>query len=279
MSFVSPHLSRYRRRLGVVYGAVALENGLDLLYPFATGLAVDDLLAGRTRGVWVFAVIWAVHAVVGLARQRYAASVFAGLYAELATDVVMDGRRRGVDVSATVARSALAFEFVDFCERNVNDAITAAFGIVGSLVLITLYDRVLGAAALALTVPFALLTRWMSRRSTLAIATLNDEYELEAEVVANGSADDVAHHYRAMGRDQVRLVDAQTRAWGSVEAFVIALAVFAFVRATDVSDQPGTIYAIVAYVWAYVASFDDLPTVMLRLTGLRDIVRRLDASD
>jgi len=55
----------------------------------------------------------------------------------------------------------------------------------------------------------------------------------------------------------------------------LALAVFALVRTTAIADDAGTILAVVAYVWGYLAGFDQLPAVLQRMSNLPDIRRRL----
>ena len=86
-----------------------------------------------------------------------------------------------------MARSALTYEFVEFFERNVDLVITEVFGFVGSLVFIAFYDLGLAAAALTLTIAFALLNAWIFRRSARAVRRVNDEFEREADVLAPGS--------------------------------------------------------------------------------------------
>ena len=134
-----------RRRLAVTYSALAIENLFDLLYPFAVGLTIDDLLADRYRGLAVFVAIWSLHTAVGYARQRYDTRVFTDLYARAATELVVDQRRAGVDTGTVVARTGLAQELVTFLETEVSAAAQALFGFVGSLIMLTSYDPLLAA--------------------------------------------------------------------------------------------------------------------------------------
>lgn len=50
-------------------------------------------------------------------------------------------------------------------------------------------------------------------------------------------------------------------------------------RATSGTIDVGATIAIIANVASYAAGFDEVPGVLQRLTRLRDIKRRLDASD
>jgi ABC-type multidrug transport system fused ATPase/permease subunit len=273
---VSAHVRRHRARLSITYGVAAVENTLELLYPFAIGLAVDDLLDDQWLGVVVFAAIALLHTGISIARQRFDTRSFNDLYAGLATDLVAQHRDMGVPTSTVAARSALAGEYVGFLERDVVASITAGFAIVGSLIMIFLYDTVLGLAAAAVAIPVAVLNRRLMRRSRRIYRRLNDELEVEVEVIDQGSPHGVHRHFRILRGHWVRLSDAEASTWGAVEIIGTGLAVFALVRATSTGAEAGVIFATLGYVWAYLSGFDLLPSVLQAGANLRDIRNRLD---
>lgn len=269
-------LRTHRRRLAVTYSALTVENLFDLLYPFAIGLTIDDLLAGRARGLVVFVAIWWLHTVVGYARQRYDTRVFSDIYTRAATELVLEQRAAGVDSGAVVARAGLAQELVAFLETDLTKAATALFGFVGSLVMLAVYDPLLAAGALLLVVPVGVANRLLARRSERLHAQVNTEFEREAALVAEADPDRVARHFRHLARRYVALSDAEAATWGILELFVIAFSVAAFVRTTDVTTEAGTVFATISYVWKYTASFEALPQLSQQVANLADIARRLE---
>ncbi|MBK9178701.1 MAG: hypothetical protein IPM45_03840 [Acidimicrobiales bacterium] len=279
MSLLSTHLRRHRGQLAVTYVAVVLENTFELLYPFAIGLAVDDLLDDEWRGVIVFALIWLAHTVLSVARQRYDTRSFNRLYTDMATDLVEEHRDLGIPTSTVVARAALAGEYVDFLERDVDVSITAGFAVVGSLVMIFFYDPILGLAAAAVAAPVAMLNLRLVRRSRHVYRRLNDVLEVEVTVIEQGSVDDVHRHFGTLASHWIRLSDAEASTWGVFQLIAAGLAVFALVSTTSTEAQAGAIFATIAYVWSYIGGFDQIPTVLQRIANLRDIRRRLDGAD
>ncbi len=279
MGVVAAQVRRHRRSLVITYVAVVVENTFELLYPFAIGLAVDGLLDDSWGGVVVFVSISLAHTVLSIGRQLYDTRSFNRLYAGMAADLVEQQRRDGVATSTVVARAALAGEYVEFLERDVAVAVGAAFAVFGSLVMLFFYDPVLGAVAAALAVPVALLNRRLVRRSRRVYRRLNDRAELEVTVIAEGSADDVRDHFRMLAGHWNRLSDAEAASWGLVEVIAIGLAVFALARITATSAEVGAIFATIAYVWSYIGGFDQVPTVLQRMSNLGDVRRRLDGPD
>ncbi len=279
MGFVTAHVRPHRRALAVSYGAAVVESTFELLYPFAIGLAVDGLLDGSWGGVILFVLLSLAHTCLGVARQWYDTRLFNRLSAAFATDLVEDQRAEGVATTAVVARTLLADEYVDFLRSGVNTAITAAFAVVGSLVMLLFYDPLLGLVAAVVAIPVALINRRLMRRSGRIYRVLNDQSEREVSLIDEGSVADVRHHFGVIAGHWNRLSDAEGISWGVVDVIALGLAVFALVRATGTSEEVGAIFATIAYVWAYIGGFDQVPAVLQRMSNLADIRRRLDGLD
>jgi len=278
MGFTSSHIRRHRRQLAVTYSGVVVENTFELLYPFAIGLAVDDLLDDSYRGVGLFVAVSLAHTLVAVARQWYDARSFNRLYAEMSSSLVAEQRSQGVATTSVAARIALVAEYVDFLEVAVVAAITAAFAVVGSLIMLFIYDVQLGAAAAVIAVPVVVLNRRLVRRSERIFRPLNDESELEVSTIDTGSHDDVRRHFKVIARHWIRLSDAEAKSWGVVDLIGLGLSVFALVHITRSDVEVGTIFAVIAYVWSYLGGFDQVPGVLQRMSNLGDIRRRLDGT-
>lgn len=173
-------------------------------------------------------------------------------------------------------RTELAAEYVDFLDEDIPLAITAAFTVVGSLVMLFLYDPLVGIAAAAVAAPVTVLNRWVMTRSEGFYRELNDLAEIEVDVIGRGRRAESQRHFGLVGRRWIRLSDTEAASWGIVEVVAIALWVFTLVRVTSGTIDVGATIAMIAYVAFYTAAFDDLPGVLQRLTRLGDIKRRLD---
>lgn len=165
MGIVDDHLAADRRRIRACYGLVVGENLLDLLWPFAIGLAIDGLIDNTWAGVAVFVALSLGHTATSFIRQRYQARTFNPLYADIAADLVAQQRATGVDTASVSGRTELASEYVGFLDEDIPLAITAAFTVVGSLVMLFLYDPLVGAAAALVAAPVMVLNRRLMARS------------------------------------------------------------------------------------------------------------------
>ncbi|APB33658.1 hypothetical protein GlitD10_1337 [Gloeomargarita lithophora Alchichica-D10] len=129
----------------VTYGLTLLENILELLYPLLIGRAIDDLLQEKYMGIISLASLWLLHTGIEVARNIFDTITFTRIYNNLVVSVVLDQHRKGVASSQIAARSALSREFVDFFEQDVPNLVTSIFGLIGSLVMLLLFDlRIVG---------------------------------------------------------------------------------------------------------------------------------------
>ena len=103
----------------LTYTLFVLENALATAQPFALGLAIDGLIGGSYHGLAIFAASQLGHMLIGISRRAYDTRMFGGIHAELVSRLVIDQRRREVEVTRIAARSVLSREFADFFERYV----------------------------------------------------------------------------------------------------------------------------------------------------------------
>ena len=143
----------YRWRILFTYGLFNLENLLELARPLVLGLAVNDLLRFSYFGLLLFVAQHLSHMLVGTVRRMYDTRTFTGIYTDLATGLVLEQRGRNVEVSQVAARSALSREFVDFYERDIPIMVQTLYTVLGALVMLGLYDRMLVIFCLAVVVP------------------------------------------------------------------------------------------------------------------------------
>ena len=89
----------HRLKLALTYALTLAENGLNVLDPYLTGIAIDAVLAGAWAGVAPLLIAWTIHLAVGLFRHVYDTRVFTLVYADLAADLVARQRAQGADAA------------------------------------------------------------------------------------------------------------------------------------------------------------------------------------
>jgi ABC-type multidrug transport system fused ATPase/permease subunit len=270
---------KYRRRIVVTYLVTLAENLFELGYPSLTGLAVNGLLKHDFTGLWLLLGVWLAHTVTGVFRQSYDTRVFSSIFTDLATRTVSEQEIKGVSTSQIVARSSLSREFVNFFERDVPATVNSVFGLLGALVLLFFYDAWSAVFCLLLLIPLAILNQRYSSRTLTLNRRLNNQLEREVTVLTRRNPSRVLGHYRLLAKWRTGLSDAEAMNWGIMELFSIVLSAAVILRIASLPHlEPGTIYAMLAYLWNFIASLNHVPTLVQQLSRLKDISRRVDQS-
>lgn len=267
----------YPGKLLFTMSLVALENALLLAYPLFAGFAVDSIIRGDASSALFYALVVLAFWVVGAARRAVDTRTFTRIYADLAVPVILNQRLQNQSTSTSAARVVLAREFVDFFEKHVPTIATALVSIVGAAVMLLVIEPWIGLACLAALLLCTTLLPRFARRNQELHERLNDRLEKEIGLVEKVGPNTLQRHYRVLSRLRIWLSDREATAYlfvGSVAAvlFVIAISQLALSPAV----KAGHVYAVMTYLWTFVSSLDEAPSMVDQLARLRDIGKRVD---
>jgi hypothetical protein len=266
----------HRWRILGAYLLFNLENVGRLAQLWFLGWAVNDLLAGRSIGLLALAAQHLVNLMIGAARQIYDTRVFTLIYAELAAQLMIEQRRRRVDISRLAARSTLSREIVDFFERDMPFLFSTLYSVVGSLAMIAFFDRTLVLPCLLFVAAAALFGRSLASWTLHLNRGLNDQIEREVDILQNEAPERIAGHYHLLREWRIRLSKARAVNFSVVELLALLLLGLVLVRGcADAAANPGALLSLLGYVTMMINSLACLPLWIQQLSRLRDIRRRL----
>lgn len=176
----------HRGRLVIAYLLTSSGMVAGLLYPLATGLAINGVLSGEYLAVLWLVGCHAAQLVLTVASKRYDTRVFTRIYSALASTVVRQSRADGHDPARVAARASLSREYTDFLEEDVSRILYAAIALTISLSALGFLQPALAFACLALGGPLLLIGRWLGRRSGQLNKGLNNRLESEVSSLSDG---------------------------------------------------------------------------------------------
>jgi ABC-type multidrug transport system fused ATPase/permease subunit len=268
----------FRWRIAFTYALTVIEDLLELAYPWATGLAINGLLAQDYRMIAPVMIAWLLHTSIGCGRQMYDTRLYTLVYNTIVTDTVLRQRQSGIESTKVAARSAMSREFVTFFEKDMPVVLNTLVTIVGSAAILFYYDLVMGALAVALFIPVAIINRNYMKRSLMLNEGLNNQIEREVQIVDAAQEDAVVRHFAEVRSWRVKLSDADAINWTMIEGLSILVFLLVLLRVTYMPDvDVGTIFAIFVYVWRLMEKLDTMPQIVQQLMRLKDIRRRIEA--
>lgn len=267
----------FRWRIALTYTLTLLEDLLELSYPWATGVAIDGLLADDLWKTAPIIIAWTVRSCIGLFRQMYDTRLYTSVYNTIVEDTILRQRKAGIKASSVAARSAMSRDFVTFFEKDVPVVVTSIIGIVGSTAILFYYDLIIGGLVTLLFVPVILVNRVFVRVSLKLNEGLNSQLEQEVQAIDKAEPETIRHHFEQVKCWRVRLSDAEAYNWTFIEILSILVFVAVLVRATYLEVETGEIFAILVYVWRLMENLDNVPQIVQQLTRLHDIRKRIEA--
>ncbi len=267
-----------RAAVAATYSLTLLENLCTLAYPALTGHAVDDLVRRDFHGLAVLVGVWLVHLVIAFVRQRYDTRVFMDLYAQVAAYLVAEQQKQGHSTSKVSARVEMVRDVVGFFEKEVPAMVHNLFAVLGSLVMLFVYDHNAGFIAMAVLLPMGFINAWYWRRALRLNRGINNQIEREVDDIDSGRLFRFQRHFRLLRRWHVNLSDTESWTWSVTELVTIVALIFILIDFTQSPQfSAGAIYAVLAYVYDYLEGLNQVPTVVNNLARLSDVRRRIAA--
>jgi len=268
----------FRWRIGLTYALTVLEDLLELSYPWATGIAINGLLAQDYKMITPLMVAWLLHTAISCGRQMYDTRLYTRIYNTVVIDTVLRQRQVGIEPTKVAARSAMSREFVTFFEKDMPVVINTLVGIVGSAAILFYYDIPVGAIAALLFIPVAIINRRYMRRSLMLNEGLNNQLEHEVQVIDAAQEAAVTRHFSEVRGWRIKLSDADALNWTAIEALSILVFILILFRVAYMPDVTvGAIFAMFVYVWRLMEKLDMMPQIVQQLMRLKDIRRRIEA--
>ena len=264
-------------RLFTAYCLTASGMIAALLYPLATGFAINGVLAGQYEAVLWLVGCHAAQLIPTVASKRYDTRVFTRIYGALASSVVARSRTAGLDPARVAARVALSREYTVFLEEDVPRVLYAFIALTVSLSALLFLEPLLAVVCIALGGPLFLVSSWLGRRSAVLNKGLNNRLEHEVRLLSNGNENRVRRHFEVLAGWRIKLSDAEATAFGMMEMLVIVLFVVALWQVGTAQERPqaGDVFAMFSYLWRFVESLDQAPILIQKSAKLRDLDRRL----
>jgi ABC-type multidrug transport system fused ATPase/permease subunit len=275
---VAETIRPFRWRIALTYALTVIEDLLELSYPWATGLAINGLLAQDYRMIAPVMIAWVLHTAIGCARQMYDTRLYTEVYNTVVIDTVLRQRHSGIEPTKVAARSAMSREFVTFFEKDMPVVLNTTVGIFGSAAILFHYDLVIGVVAALLFIPVAIINCRYMRRSLMLNQGLNNQLEDEVQVIEGAQEGAVIRHFAEVRAWRIKLSDADAFNWTAIEGLSVVVFLLVLLRVAHLSNTDvGTIFAIFVYVWRLMENLDMTPQIVQQLMRLKDIRHRIEA--
>ena len=277
-------VTKFKFPIALVLSFVLLENIAWIIEPTFFGKLLDALIDKFYAKeqvnyilplvIWIF--IYLLNVLGGTLHRLFSGKVYAKITADTATNVIAYSKKKEYSISVMFARAELAKEYIVFLKERLPEVtwqLSATFGAVFALFF---YDWRIAAVAILVILPIAFINNIYRKNVVTLQKNIHDTREDQYKIFEAGDMSKIHEYYNSMIIPQTKIAR-----WSSIDYLIIKvllMVIFIVVLfiAVDVDKfSTGRIYAIVAYIWTFIASTDYIPGLMESLTAVRELNTRL----
>lgn len=265
----------YRRKISGTLSLLFVERLLGIAVPFVLGLAINDLIVGSLRGIWMLVALEIVALSIGTGRRLYDTRVYAGIYTDIADATA---QRVDIDVSRRAARLGLARELVDFFEWELPELFAAVIGIVGAFAMLTYMLPLIGAFSIVVgVIVFTIFV--VSRGRIFGLnKLLNNELERQVTMLESEREFSRRRHLTRLARWRIHLSDLEATNFAIAELFLSALVIGAVVITVRAGLSVGEVFAVMTYLIGLTQNLIILPWTFQQSIRAQEIGGRIAAN-
>jgi ABC-type multidrug transport system fused ATPase/permease subunit len=267
----------------LVLSFVLLENIAWIIEPTFFGKLLDALIerfydkekVNYLLPLFIWIVIYLLNVAGGTLHRFFSGNVYARIYADTATEVITSSRKKGLPTSTIVARAELAKEYMVFLRERLPEVTWQLSATFGAIIALFFYDWRIAALAVVVIVPIGMINNVYRKHVVTIQRSLHDKREDQYMVIETGNAASIREYFCHLVQPQSRIAK-----WSSIDYLIIkVLLMFIFIGvlfiAVDVDQfSTGKTYAIVSYIWTFIASTDYIPGLMESITVVRELNSR-----
>ncbi len=265
----------YRPKILSTMSLLTLERVSAIAVPFALGVAINDLIDGSLRGVFMLGVLELVVLGIGVLRRLYDTRVYAGIYTDVAFH---QAAKCHLPVTKRAARLQLGRELVDFFEWELPQLVAAFIGIAGALGMLLYMLPAVGLICLAVALAIGLVFFASKQRMFGLNKLLNNELERQVTMLESSKEHSRRLHLGRLARWRIHLSDLEAGNFAIAEFMLAMLLVVAVVIAVRSGLSVGEVFAVLTYLLDLGESLIILPWTYQQSIRMQEIGGRMAAT-
>jgi ABC-type multidrug transport system fused ATPase/permease subunit len=272
---------KHKYQLIITYFLFSLETLGSLLRFYFFGEAINDLMKGSYHGLVVLSIVHLIYLIVGTIRHIYDTRTYTAIYTSLVTKL-LSRRFDKIELSKLSAHSTLSREFVDFLEHDLVYVIEAAYNLVGSLIILFCYDRMIVGICLVILAPVLFVSYWYGKKMNRLNKQKNDELEKQVDIIAAGNKKMIYQHYSNLRNWQIKISNKEAFNFGFMEVMVLLVITVSLIFSKSLHNPAilaGSLFGIYSYILKFASGLDTIPYTIQRLSSLNDIAGRLEIQE
>jgi hypothetical protein len=279
---------KYKYSIALVLLFVLIENVSFIVEPTFFGKLLDSLIdhfydhekVDYILPLIIWIIVYLINVVGGTLHRLFNGSIYSKMYADIATDVVLESKARGDQTSRMLVRAELVKEYIVFFKERLPEIMWQLSATAGAIIALFFYDYRIALLCLAVTLPIAYINNLNRKNVTLLQKEIHDNQEELFKLMESKDTSKISLFYKNTISPKTRIARWNAFDYSSVKVLLVIIFIGVLFICVDVDKfTTGKIYSIVAYLWTFIASTEYLPELMESLASVKDLNTRFSPDE
>ena len=279
---------KYKYSIALILLFVLIENVSFIIEPTFFGKLLDALIdhfydheqVDYFLPLFIWIIVYLINVIGGTLHRIFNGSIYSKMYANIATEVVIDSQSQGDPFSKMLVRAELVKEYITFFKERLPEVVWQLSATAGAIIALFFYDYRIALVCLAVIIPIGIINNVTRKKVTHLQKDIHDNQEELYCLIENKDSSKITQFYQNTISPKTRIARWNAFSYSSVKAGLIIIFIAVLFICVDVDKfTTGRIYSIVAYLWTFIASTDYLPELMEKMASVRDLNARFNTDE
>jgi ABC-type multidrug transport system fused ATPase/permease subunit len=280
--------NKYKYSILLILLFVLIENVSFIIEPTFFGKLLDSLIdhfydhekVDYVLPLIIWIIVYLINVIGGTLHRLFNGSIYSKMYAEIATEVIVDSKTRGDQFSKMLVRAELIKEYIVFFKERLPEVMWQLSATAGAIIALFFYDYRIALVCLLVVLPIAYINNLNRKNVTRLQKDIHDNQEELFNLIESRDTSKISQFYSNTISPKTMIARWNAFGYSSVKVLLIFIFIAVLFICVDVDKfSTGKIYSIVAYLWTFIASTDYLPELMESLASVKDLNTRFNQDE
>jgi len=279
---------KYKYSILLILLFVLIENISFIIEPTFFGKLLDALIdhfydhekAEYIYPLVIWIIVYIINVIGGTLHRLFNGIIYSKMYANVATEVVLDSKCREDQFSKMLVRAELVKEYITFFKERLPEVMWQLSATAGAVIALFFYDYRIALVCVTVVIPIAFINN-LNRKNVVRLQKdIHDNQEELFNLIESRDSTNITRFYQNTITPKTRIARWNAFGYSSVKILLIVIFIAVLFICVDVDKfTTGRIYSIVAYLWTFIASTDYLPELMESLASVKDLNVRFSTEE
>ena len=279
---------KYKYSIGLILLFVLIENVSFIIEPTFFGKLLDALIdhfydhekAEYLYPLIIWIIVYLINVVGGTLHRLFNGIIYSKMYANIATEVVLESKCREDQFSKMLVRAELVKEYITFFKERLPEVMWQLSATAGAIIALFFYDYRIALVCVTVVIPIAFINN-LNRKNVIRLQKdIHDNQEELFNLMESRDTSNITEFYKNTISPKTRIAKWNAFGYSSVKVLLVIIFIAVLFICVDVDKfTTGRIYSIVAYLWTFIASTDYLPELMESLASVKDLNVRFSTEE